>query len=188
MIAKRIDTTPPEYSFPLPYPQVEDALRGSTYDPFIRRIIWEGPLNKWADEVQDWLSCPTPMPESPTFPVVEVEVSPQKVLSGLSNTQSTKKGVEINPDEAFVCPYFWSRPLNALNCDIVWPKELDFNLRSVETQSVELDTPAYAGVIEHRMLLEKLLVQGGIRLAGLLNYLFVDERGMKGVFVMDLKG
>ena len=137
-----MDTTPPEYSVPLPYPQIEGALRGATYDPFIRRIIWEGPLNKWADKVQDWLSCPTPMPESSTFPIVQVElVSRQKVLlSGLSNTQSTKKGVEINPDpdEAIVCPYFWSRPLNALNCDhIVWPKELEFNLRSVEMPSVE---------------------------------------------------
>ena len=40
---------------------------------------------------------------------------------------------------------------------------------------LELDTPNYAGVIEDSMVVEKLLAQGGIRLAGILNYLFLEE-------------
>ena len=40
---------------------------------------------------------------------------------------------------------------------------------------LELDTPKYAGVIEDTMVVEKLLAQGGIRLAGILNYLFLEE-------------
>lgn len=188
LIAKAVRTVHRNYSRPLPYPEIEGALRGAIYDPYIRRIMWEGPLNKWADEVQNWLSCPTS--QSSTSYLVDAEEGTwQKVLSRLSifYTRSTKKGVELNPDGDVVCPYFWSQPLSALNCDIAWPKQLEVMSGSVETESLELDTPEYAGVIEKRMILEKLLAQGGIRLAGVLNYLFADEGSMKGAFVVDLK-
>jgi hypothetical protein len=153
--------------------------------------MWEGTLDKWADEIDDWLSCSSPMTESS---VVEPDGIWQKVLSGLSsfNTLFMNQGVEINPDGDVVCPYFWSQPLNALNCDIVWPKQLSLkesggNESSLETEELELDTPEYAGVIEKRMLLEKLLAQGGVRLAGVLNYLFADQGSQRSAFVMNLK-
>jgi hypothetical protein len=151
--------------------------------------MWEGTLNKWADEIDDWLSCSTSTPESS----VESESTWQKVLSGLSSFNTLfKKGVEINPDGDVVCPYFWSQPLSALNCDIVWPKQLTLkesegNESSLETAELELDTPEYAGVIEKRMLLEKSLAQGGVRLAGLLNHLFAEQRSTRSAFVMNLK-
>ena len=192
MIAKAVRTVPRKYSRPLPYPAIESALRGTIYDSYIRRIMWEGTLNKWADEIDDWLSCSAPLPESSV--VLEPEGTWQKVLSGLSgfNSLFKKHGVEINPDGEVVCPYFWSQPLSALNCDIVWPKQLTLkesggNESSLEeTAELELDTPDYAGVIEKRMLLEKLLAQGGVRLAGVLNYLFADTGSTRRAFVMDL--
>jgi len=192
LIAKAVRTVPRKYSRPLPYPAIENALRGTIYDSYIRRIMWEGPLNKWADEIDDWLSCSTPAPES-SIVVEPAEGTWQKVLSRLSsfNTLFKQHGVEINPDGDVVCPYFWSQPLSALNCDIVWPKQLTLkesggNESSLETAVLELDTPEYAGVIEKRMLLEKLLAQGGVRLAGLLNYLFADQGSTRSAFVMDL--
>ncbi|KAJ7140513.1 phospholipase C/P1 nuclease domain-containing protein [Mycena crocata] len=39
---------------------------------------------------------------------------------------------------------------------------------------LELDTPEYSGVISKQWIIEKLLAQAGIRLAGVLNYLFAD--------------
>lgn len=100
--------------------------------------------------------------------------------------------MEINPDGDVVCPYFWTQPLAALNCDIAWPKQLTLKESggyesSLEIEQLELDTPEYAGVIEKRMLLEKLLAQGGIRLAGILNYLFADQESTRSAFVMNLK-
>ena len=182
IIAKAVRTIPRNYSRPLPYPEIEDALRGAIYDPFIRRIMWEGTLGAWADEIQDWLSCTTSTPESSL-----VAEGSQQVLSELSSIH-TKEGVEINPDDDVVCPYFWSTPLNALNCDIVWPKELTFNSENESVEEpLQLDTPEYAGVIEKRMLLEKLLAQGGIRLAGLLNYLFADPGSLRGASIRDIK-
>ena len=189
MIAKAVRTVPRNYSRPLPYPTIESALRGTIYDSYIRRIMWEGTLNKWADDMDDWLSCSTPTPESSVV-VEPAEGTWQKVLSGLSgfNTLFKKRGVEINPDGDVVCPYFWSQPLSALNCDIVWPKELTLESESsLETARLELDTPEYAGVIEKRMLLEKLLAQGGVRLAGVLNYLFADQGSTRRAFVMNLE-
>jgi hypothetical protein len=40
---------------------------------------------------------------------------------------------------------------------------------------LELDTPEYAGVVAKRMIIEKLLAQAGIRLAGILNMIFAEE-------------
>jgi len=186
IIAKAVRTVSRNYSKPLPHPEIENALRGAIYDPFIRRIMWEGTLDSWTDELQGWLSCTTPTPE---FSVAEEGT--QQVLSGLSNihTRSTKHGVEINPDGDVVCPHFWSTPLSALNCDIVWPKELALHSgnESVEPELLELDTPEYAGAIEQRMILEKLLAQGGVRLAGVLNYLFANQGSAKGAFIRDLR-
>ena len=189
LIAKAVRTVPRNYSRPLPYPAIENALRGTIYDPYIRRIMWEGTLNKWTDEINKWLSCSVSAPESSVV-VEPAEGTWQKVLSGLSSfsTLFKKHGVEINPDGEVVCPYFWSQPLSALNCDIVWPKQLTLkesggDESSLEIAQVELDTPEYAGVIEKRMLLEKLLAQGGVRLAGVLNYLFADQGK---AFVVDL--
>ena len=74
-----------------------------------------------------------------------------------------------------------------------WPKETPLkesggnNESSFVETPAELDTPEYAGVIEKRMLLEKVLAQGGIRLAGVLNYLFADQESTtRRAFVMDL--
>ncbi|KAJ7782486.1 phospholipase C/P1 nuclease [Mycena maculata] len=39
---------------------------------------------------------------------------------------------------------------------------------------LELDTPEYSGAISRQWIVEKLLAQAGIRLAGVLNYLFAD--------------
>lgn len=44
-----------------------------------------------------------------------------------------------------------------------------------EPPYLELDTPEYSGKIRDEWVVEKLLAQGGIRLAGVLNYLFADE-------------
>jgi hypothetical protein len=225
LLAKAVRTVPRNYSHPLPYPRVERALRGTIYDTYIRRIMWEGLLNPWSEDLPNWLSCPAPDPEA----------TPASTASGLSGFWSTaysatrkvvgyflRDGVEISPDGPVICPYYWAQPTHALNCAIVWPKELDeppFNVRfasdghdhdhdhddynlddeeqdmdSAERprpQLIDLDTPEYAGVIYDSLLIEKLLAQGGIRLAGVLNYLFAqgEEQGLNdlGLFVNNVE-
>jgi len=57
----------------------------------------------------------------------------------------------------------------------VWPPELDnpeTEGRAPRREYLELDTPKYSGEIEKEWIVEKLLVQAGVRLAGILNHIF----------------
>ncbi|KAF8962318.1 S1/P1 nuclease [Flammula alnicola] len=178
LIAKAVRTVPRNYSRPLPYPQVENSLRGTIYDSYIRRIMWEGLLNPWVGDTSEWLSCAASAPDSES-----AITAPASGLLGMD-------GVEITPDGPTVCPHHWAQPMHKLNCDIVWPKELDeppFNVDLEGVPLLDLDTPEYAGVIEKQMIVEKLLAQGGIRLAGLLNYIFAPDGEQFGPFLVDLK-
>ena len=112
LITKATSTIPKNYTLPLPYPEIEQALRGSSYDPYIRRIIWEGIFQKWADEIPGWLSCPD---------AVKPTSADSQLALGLGGTT----GIEILPDNDVLCPYHWAIPTHDLLCDGVWPKEVD---------------------------------------------------------------
>lgn len=170
--------TPQNYSRPIPLPTLESSLRGAIYDPYIRRIIWEGMgsghiAGRWDDEADSWTSCPPHVPES----AVKAEwASPQEVLA--APRKPKPRGPPETSDSDILCPYAWAIPINKLNCEIVWPAELDeFETegRAPRRQYLELDTPEYAGSIEKKWIVEKLLAQGGVRLAGILNYVFSQQ-------------
>jgi len=211
LIAKAVRTVPRNYSRPLPYPKIEKALRGTIYDSYIRRIMWEGLLNPWADDAAEWLSCAAPVEATEPAAASGLLAMWQAAYRTTTKTVQAilRDGVEITPDGPVVCPHHWAQPLHQLNCDIVWPKALDeppFNVRfdsgehfHTENEEeeedhtdlagaalIDLDTPEYAGVIEKQMIVEKLLAQGGIRLAGVLNYLFAHEGKDIGLFVMNM--
>ncbi len=148
LIEKFIKQTPAKYNRPSSNRKLEAALEGESYDPYIRRIVLEGVLGTWRREVDSWFTC------------------------GDSNdAQTAMTGVDINPDGPVVCPYYWAKPIHKINCDIAWPPALDED----EGELLELDTPEYAGTIERKLIIEKLLAQGGLRLAGILNYVFGQE-------------
>ena len=46
LIAQRIRTLPRNYTVPLPFPQIEYNLRGAIYDPYVRRVMWEGIMGR----------------------------------------------------------------------------------------------------------------------------------------------
>ncbi|KAJ7760937.1 phospholipase C/P1 nuclease domain-containing protein [Mycena metata] len=162
LIAKALRSVPPQYSRPLPYPQIERSLRGAIYDSYVRMIMWEGVLGEWEQDIPDWLTCPAP-------------------ASASSAT-----------DDALICPHHWATPIHALNCELVFPPALDqppyndtrpppaleqFAQASFSVAAdpfLELDTPEYSGVITEGWVIEKLLAQAGLRLAGVLNYLFAE--------------
>jgi len=58
LISERLRTLPYNYTKPLPLPDVESYLQDTIYDPYIRRLVWEGLLGKWQDEYETWLVCP----------------------------------------------------------------------------------------------------------------------------------
>ena len=176
---------------------MESSLRGTIYDPYIRRVVWEGILGKYEKELPSWIACP---------PTNRLRVLPlprwQQILLWFLGSQSKDGG--LGSDDERVCPYHWAQPVHALNCEIVWPAKLDqlapnrvsyahaerenhaccedsvlkFEdteaLRRQEPHFLELNTPEYSGRIRDEWVIEKLMAQGGIRLAAVLNWLFYD--------------
>jgi hypothetical protein len=151
---KAIRETSSKYNLPLPDPKLESHLQGKSYDPFIRKIVWEGISNKWADEVEYWADCPTPK-------ATQSWGETKQWLMGLLNDEKPL-------DNEFACPYYWSKPTHQMLCDFVWPKDVGLSTGPY----VELNTPQYGGMIADGWVLEKQLATGGIRLASILNGLF----------------
>jgi len=171
ILAKAIRNTPQKYNHPLPDQDIESHLKGAIYDPFIRKVVWEGLGNKWVDEVESWIQCPA-VPEPREVQVSFWDQTKQLFLGG------SVKGVVI--DDEVVCPYHWSKTIHQMNCDFIWPKAMDeppygHSVRPVGGPYLELDTPEYGGMIAEEWILEKLMATAGIRLASILNWLFVKS-------------
>lgn len=52
--------------------QVESALLGAIFDPYVRFIVWEGLREWWKTDLESWLACPAdgdPFPHSSIVPV-----------------------------------------------------------------------------------------------------------------------
>ncbi|VDB87939.1 unnamed protein product [Peniophora sp. CBMAI 1063] len=209
LIAKALRSIPRNYTVPLPVPPMEAQLRGTIYDPYIRRIMWDGiglgsysdVPGRWEDELEDWLACPAAPAQTQGF----FSRAAQFVLGSKS----------LETDDQLACPRFWAGPIHELNCDFIWPHALDpephhssvhedadiddhahehnceggvcsgdeemhsllggpGNIGAVPASShyLELDTPEYSGAIAKAWVVEKLLAQGGIRLAAMLNEIF----------------
>lgn len=182
LIAKAIRLTPQNYSHPIALPALESSFRGAIYDPYIRRIVWEGMgsghiAGRWDSESGSWNSCPAPrVSES----AVDAEwAPPQEVLAAPRKpTPGPGRGPPETSDSDILCPYAWGAPIHKLNCEIVWPAELDepeTEGRAPRRDYLELDTPKYAGSIEKKWIVEKLLAQAGVRLAGILNRIFSQQ-------------
>jgi len=178
LIAKAIRETPANYTRPIRAPTVGAALRGAIYDPYVRRIVWEGlgvgrGKGRWSSESTTWLTCPSaPTPPSAGAP------PPQEVLAAAAAApRKPRPGAGSGPpdtsDSDTLCPYGWASPVYALNCAIVWPAELDNPPEfAPRKEYLELDTPEYSGKIAKDWVVEKLLAQAGWRLAGILNSIF----------------
>ncbi|KAE9407052.1 phospholipase C/P1 nuclease [Gymnopus androsaceus JB14] len=199
LIAKTLRNVPRKYDRPLPIPSLERNLRGAIYDGFIRQIMWEGILHDWKDQVPEWLACPSELEtqsepsflEGYPYPLASVYTHLTQLWRYISSTSAPT-------DDSTVCPHFWAQPIHAMNCDFIWPKALDEppyghlqSYDSIKPRSkspyLELDTPAYSGYISENRILEKLMAQAGIRLAGILNWLFADlaEEGVDSLSQID---
>lgn len=187
LIAKSLRTLPLNYTRPLPSRRIEGALRGAIYDPYVRQIMYEGVLGRFKTDIPEWTRCPAPAPQlSRPYPLQLQELRLTSPLSPPAHLPQT--------DDEIICPYAWAAPLHELNCDIVWPPELDAPSNATSpssldssdpsdlaaTQYLELDTPEYSGRIKAEFITERLLAMAGIRLAATLNYLFAADGVARG--------
>jgi hypothetical protein len=203
IIAKALRSVPRKYNRAIPAKQVEQVLRGTIYDSYIRQVMWEGVIgDKWKDEVNTWLQCPSS---------TRVEAPGEQLVLGDNRKTAGSTGDPAQWDTDTVCPYAWSSPIHKLNCDIVWPASTDsepgggdddddLHAYTVEEEMAmamredddlvghghghghedddnlpDLDTPEYSGKIEKAWIIEELLAKGGVRLGAVLNGLFANS-------------
>ena len=74
----------------------------------------EGVLNDWVDEIPSWLQCPA-----------RDELQSGNGWQHVLSTWLRSPDPGARTDDDTLCPYAWAKPIQALNCDIVWPKALD---------------------------------------------------------------
>jgi hypothetical protein len=206
LIAKAIRLTPAKYTQPIAAPALESSLRGAIYDPYIRRIVWEGlgvktHKARWSSETNSWLDCPGASSSASSassdweqHDEIEFVHGEAVVVLVPAVTAPRKKkpqpggGPPSTSDSDTLCPYAWGAPIHALNCGVVWPPALDnpeFDTHTHDDDDasslargkyLELDTPEYTGKIEKDWVVEKLLAQGGVRLAGVLTAIFAPQQ------------
>ena len=154
LIAQRIRTLP-NYTMPLPTSptpstppsvivrnrQIEAALHGAIYDPYVRWIVLEGIYGWWSDDLEEWTTCPkssamtkpavSPVPATSFGGLVEPQgdgiLGMLKALLSGQSVMSTEDQVAPpfeDPEDVPVCPYHWAAPIHELNCAFIWPANL----------------------------------------------------------------
>jgi hypothetical protein len=160
--------------------------------------MWEGIMGQWKHDIQTWVSCPASDNSSSggiwqtVLSLFKKDVAAQTDDAAMCPYAWAKPINELNCD--FVFPKALDLPpynLQSLDCDSHSPDSAhlspDSEVDLVDSKGrycagskggdgpyLELDTPEYGGKIRNEFVVEKLLAQGGIRLAGVLNWLFAD--------------
>ncbi|KAG9089110.1 hypothetical protein FRC07_012401, partial [Ceratobasidium sp. 392] len=137
---------------------IESALKGANYDPLVRWIVLEGIYGWWANELDEWTTCP------------------QLDVQGQSQDQQTMKNPPFeDPTDVRVCPYHWSAPAHQLICDFIWrPDFTGIEKGETPVWKIELE-PEYGDQVRNKKIIEKQLALGGMRLAAVLNEVLGSE-------------
>jgi hypothetical protein len=158
LVERAIKNTPAKWASPLSS-NIESHLHGGKYDPLVRKALSQGIGQLWKTEYEGWIRCPAIPPNHPL-------VDDQTVLVTKWNPSEV--------DDDFVCPWYWAAPIQKLTCEWAWPKELDKPPYDEHGGPLlQVDTDKYAGKIAKEWVIEKLLTMAGLRLASILNQVFI---------------
>ncbi|OCH93899.1 phospholipase C/P1 nuclease [Obba rivulosa] len=216
LLAQSLRSLPYNYTRPLPGSRgraVEAHLRDTIYDPFIRRVMWEGfgldDAGRFGD-VSEWLACPAQDGEPPSLL--------QRVQTVLELAGNGSDGSE--EDDEVLCPHAWTEAIHELNCALpVWPPELEDAFVAFERAEAEfgygtvdekaeaelggdaMDEQAsqtsssypppvvlpasYSARVHDQWVLERLMAMAGIRLAGILNGIVLGGEAAGSLVVVD---
>ncbi|ORY34053.1 S1/P1 nuclease-domain-containing protein [Naematelia encephala] len=96
------------YTSPLPSKQIESALLGAIFDPYVRFIVWEGIREWWRDDFPSWLSCP---PSGDPYPHSSNSDIPPSAPSFLHILRSATSLVLNIIPEKFIAPLTLAFPI-----------------------------------------------------------------------------
>lgn len=145
-----------------PYPHSSNGAIPPSPSPFIPEVISKGATAVFQ----------AALPDSVFGYLAGVLALPSPETDNL-RAKSLQLAASAQPFPA--CPFTWSKPIHAINCDVAWPKEYT---GEPGQPLIELDTDQYLGRISREKTIEHLLAMGGLRLAKVLNEIY----GEKGVY------
>ncbi|GAA6030918.1 hypothetical protein JCM8097_008935 [Rhodosporidiobolus ruineniae] len=137
------------YTAPLPSKQIESALNGAIYDPYIRLLVWEGIRSWYRTSLPSWLSCPS----SPAH------------LSSAGDQLSFSAPLQSGLDSV-VCPVSWATATHRVTCELAFPEGYDMD---AHPQPEIGGNSEFWRKLKADHSLARLLLQGGLRLASVLN-------------------
>ncbi|GEM10888.1 S1/P1 nuclease [Rhodotorula toruloides] len=157
------------YTRPLPSKQIEDALTGRIYDPYIRLLLWEGVRSWWRTSLASWFACSPSTLSSPLYPASSADL-PQIRLS---------TSPEVGPKDV-VCPFTWATETHSTTCEMGFPRGYEMERKPLEeiggrsefyTKIRSAFSSLFSISFGQSLTLERLLTQAGLRLAAVLNTL-----------------
>ncbi|KPV72559.1 uncharacterized protein RHOBADRAFT_55661 [Rhodotorula graminis WP1] len=156
------------YTSPLPSQQIESALMGRIYDPYIRLLLWEGVRTWWRTSLPGWFTC---SPSSSALSPSPTPPHPAQLVLG------------AGPAKATVCPVTWATETHKTTCEMGFPDGYDEHGAPVEAGGKS----EFYRRIRDSLTVERLLTQAGLRLAATLNTVLgpvaaaaADEAGLDG--------
>lgn len=118
--------------------QIEDALTGRIYDPYIRLLLWEGVRSWWRDSLPTWLSC------SREFNV-DADNNPSAGSSFPAsegvNQLTFRAEADGSARKAVICPFAWASETHRTTCALGFPANYDDELLLDNELSAVLDEP-----------------------------------------------
>ncbi|GAA5886427.1 hypothetical protein JCM6882_001635 [Rhodosporidiobolus microsporus] len=158
------------YTRPLPSQQIESALTGRIYDPYIRLLLWEGVREWYRSSLPEWMDCSAAGPFSSSS-----SASSAALAAGAQHGQLTFSSPAEGEGPAkmgdIVCPIRWATETHRVTCELAFPRGYDDH----RTPPVEVggNSEFWRGLKADHSL-ARLLLQGGLRLAATLNTVLAE--------------
>lgn len=111
--------------------QIEESLRGTIYDSYIRLMLWEGVRQWWRSSISTWLMCPSAGLDE----AFQVASWPLQVVDQLAFSHESP---DLSP---VVCPVSWATETHKYTCALAFPPGL------IPGHVPELYTKEYYGPI-----------------------------------------
>ena len=180
--------------------------RDTIYDPYVRRVLWEGMgvgsvPGRFESDVLDWLTCPAKEVKDGSFlDTVQTTLGMRRAVdedkwdddvlcpfAWAKELHNLNCDLPVWPAELDMPPYNETRAGYDDDDETIGHNHHDddddaqafdvFGRPRPHPDLLELDTPQYAGKIRSEWVVERLMATAGVRLAGILNGLFMDSEG-----------
>jgi hypothetical protein len=105
--------------------QIEDALAGRIYDPYIRLLLWEGVRSWWRDSLPTWLSCSRQSSDDKDDFTSGSFFTPS---AGLDQLTFRAEADGSSSRKAVICPFAWASETHRTTCALGFPANYDDEL------------------------------------------------------------